>query len=93
MATIATSTGAVHSVGAREHRQAREKSADVDEALRAEQDPAEDDEVERDEPAQPAGQLQAPADRVLGDEPEPVEGAPQHERPRGAVPEARRGPS
>jgi len=55
---------------------------------RAEEDPGEDDEVERDEPAQPARHPLDPApERVLGREAGAVEAAPEHEGPGGAVPE------
>src|ERR1035437_9315091 len=81
-----------HDNDRREHRRARagrragdeqprEERAEQREALRAEQDPAEDDEMECHEPAQPRGELQAAAEGVLGDQAEPVEGAPQQERP------------
>ena len=55
----------------------------------AEQDPADDDQVEGDEPAQPAGEDPAePAvDRVLGRQPGALVGAPDDEGPGGAVPE------
>ena len=64
--------------------------AEQAEVGRAEQNPADDDQVEGHEPAQPAGEDPAePAvDRMLGRQPGPLEGPPGDEVPGGAVPEA-----
>jgi len=73
--------------------QTREERADEADVLAAEQDPAEDDQVEGHQPAQPYRRPQAPAKRVLGDEPGAVETLPtaRTSRPRRA--RGRRAPS
>ena len=75
------------------HDEPAEEHPDQTEALAAEQDPAEHDEMEGHGPAQPPGDLQPPAERVLHDQARAVERAPQHERstPRRAT--GRPGPS
>src|SRR2546423_1024879 len=73
---------------ARRHEPRQEVTRQA-EVLRAEQDPPEHHEMERHEPAQPRGPARpALPERVLGHQPEPVEAAPEHERPRRAVPQA-----
>ena len=55
--------------------QRRDEVGELVEVLRAEEDPAEYDEVEDDEPAEPAGQPSEPSVQpVFGREPRPVEG-------------------
>ena len=87
--TIATTTGAVHSVAGPGTVEARRGSRRSRRRLcERNRIQPKHDQVERDEPAQPAGRSQAAAQRVLDDQADAVERAPQHERPRRAVPEA-----
>ena len=66
--------------------------AEQGQVLRAEEDPAEDDQVEGDEPAKPAGQqAEPPVQPVLGREPGALVGAPGDEVPRRPVPEPAEG--
>ena len=84
----ARSTGTLTSVAGPGTTSRAEERPDQSEALAAKQDPAEHDEVERHEPAEPRGRPEPAAEGVLDDQARAVERAPEHEGPRRAVPEA-----
>ena len=85
---IASSTGSVQSVGDPERGEPSDKGPRESDPLRSEDDPAEHDQVEGDEPAQPRRRPDPSGPSMLADQADPLEGAPDHERPRGTVPQA-----